>query len=195
MKDHCAHPTVQLKTMNSILMKFATIEPAFLRMKQMFKEFDKSGDGALQRNEIEACLPKLGVEASDELLDDIFKLSDIDASHELDFHEFVIVVALTTLLNLRKTSGEAPEGQGEIDKAINIVADAFAFFDKDADGSITRNEVENALGEGSTHGGGSHHRLAIQRFQELDWDGDGTITFLEFLVSFVDWVVEDDEDE
>ena len=167
-----------------------------MELRELFKEFDTNGDGALQASEIEACLPKLGVEVTDELLNDIFKMSDIDDSRELDFHEFVIIIALIVLLNMRTKEATARDEDevSEIDAAMNIVADAFAFFDKDADGSISRDEVEAALSEGGQKGGGSHHNLAAQRFKEMDWDGDSTVTFREFLISFTDWVTDAEED-
>jgi hypothetical protein len=46
-----------------------------------------------------------------------------------------------------------------------------------------------------------HHSDAIgfltdERYAELDWDGDGSVTFKEFLFAFMSWVgLDDDEDE
>lgn len=85
-------------------------------------------------------------------------------------------------------------------KALRLVLEAYVLFDRDASGTIDRNEVLGMIDESTKGAGvkgtgaGGNALLSRERWLELDWDGDGQITFKEFLYAFMQWVgVEDDE--
>lgn len=91
-------------------------------------------------------------------------------------------------------------------KALRVVLEAYVLFDRDASGTIDRNEVlemideENSKAKATTHAkrgkeAGHNALLSKERWMELDWDGDGQITFKEFLFAFMEWVGVDDDDE
>ena len=48
--------------------------------------------------------------------------------------------------------------------------------------------------DGKAHSDAMHF-LSEERFSELDFDHDGTITFIEWLFAFFTWVEVDDEDD
>lgn len=97
-------------------------------------------------------------------------------------------------------------------KALRLVVEAYCIFDNDGSGTIDKDEVLNMLDEenrraraaraeapSSRHleaGAGSTF-LSRERWEELDWDHDGKITFKEFLAAMLLWVGvdEDEEDE
>lgn len=52
-----------------------------------------------------------------------------------------------------------------------------------------------AAGMHAVHPGPGSRFMTQERFDELDWDGDGFITFKEFLFAFESWVGFDDDAE
>lgn len=103
--------------------------------------------------------------------------------------------------------------------ALRLVLEAYILFDADGSGTIDRNEVLAIVDEenrkaSETHGlgkigsgvgkarmkesapkDGTSSLLSRERWQEMDWDSDGKITFKEFLFALMNWVGMDDEDE
>jgi len=58
---------------------------------------------------------------------------------------------------------------------------------------VSKDELVGAINEISPGKQGA--RIGMQRFEEMDWDKDGKITFKEFLFAFTDWVGLEDETE
>ena len=84
--------------------------------------------------------------------------------------------------------------------------EAFFYFDTKHTGCIRKEELSHSMDALTQQGGAkgvtaSHHSDAIgfltdERYAELDWDGDGSVTFKEFMFAFMAWVgLDDDEDE
>lgn len=80
--------------------------------------------------------------------------------------------------------------QGEdLVHAFQLVLEAYLIFDADASGLIDRDEVLDILKESTSHnhasrmarggpaGGGSSALLSEERWREMDWDSDNSITF------------------
>lgn len=95
------------------------------------------------------------------------------------------------------------EGAKALVEALQIAVEAYLLFDADASGTIDREEVMAMMEEAgsSAHakhkkGGGGHMNalLSKERWGEMDWDHDGTITFKEFVFALMKWVGLDDED-
>lgn len=78
-----------------------------------------------------------------------------------------------------------------IHNAVQKVLEAFLFFDRDGDGYIEKEEVTEILSEK----GQRKSVLSAERFDELDWDHNGRVTFREFLFAVSGWVgLEEDEE-
>jgi len=95
------------------------------KLGQMFKQFDKNGDGKLDRAEIRDGYDKYhGKVIGDEDLDKIFSQIDIDNSGYIDYTEFVAsamkLQELMTDVNLKR---------------------AFDMFDQDRSGTISAKEI------------------------------------------------------
>lgn len=99
------------------------------KLATMFKQFDKNGDGKLDKKEIQAGYEKQGKIISDEEVDEIFARIDIDGSGFIDYNEFI---AATMDMDEMLTSEKLKR--------------AFAMFDKDGSGSISAVEIKDALG-------------------------------------------------
>lgn len=93
--------------------------------------------------------------------------------------------------------------------ALKLVLEAYILFDTDGSGTIDREEVlamvdeenrraKEARKKKGAHGGdvtGTSSLLSRERWEELDWDSDGQITFKEFLFALMTWVGMDDDDD
>jgi calcium-binding protein CML len=89
----------------------------------------------------------------------------------------------------------------ELVNAMQLVLECYVMFDKDGSGTIDRSEVMQMISEdesskaGKKTGSHANALLSKDRWAELDWDSDGTITFKEFLFALFQWVGVNDEEE
>lgn len=118
-----------------------------------------------------------------------------------------------TLSQLSSSDLQARAKGQRLVKALKLVLEAYCLFDKDGSGTIDKNEVlamvdeenrkarehKKAAGGGgsraSENSGGGAGLLSRERWEELDWDSDGQITFKEFLFAMMSWVGLEDEDD
>ncbi|CAD8180467.1 unnamed protein product [Paramecium octaurelia] len=127
---------------------------------QGFSAIDKNGDGKLSKEELIQCYMDLYQDEikCNYIVNKIFKYSDVDRSGTIEYTEFI--VAYSELSNLM--------AQEKLEKA-------FKLFDKDGNGTISKQELQEIFGG-----------LALQEnqwenvFSELDTNGDGMVTFQEF---------------
>ena len=96
---------------------------------------------------------------AEEEVDRIMKYADSDGSGEIDYSEFVVA----TMDKRKLLSNEKLET-------------AFNLFDRDGSGSISANEVKEVLGIGKN----IDERVWNEIILEVDGNGDGEISFLEF---------------
>lgn len=195
MKERAASGKSSLKSFNSIIMKFPKIDKTFEDVRDSFRTFDKNGNGALELEELKECFKELQVSFTDEEIKDLYAESDMNANSGIDFKEFIVLLALVYLLaSPTDQSSKSRPGLPQLEVTFERIADAFIFFDKDGDGYVSKKEIVEAIGQASP---GSRHadRIGLKRFEEMDWDKNGLITFKEFLFAFTNWVgVKDEED-
>ncbi|CAI5455433.1 unnamed protein product [Caenorhabditis angaria] len=132
------------------------------QLSETFDLLDVDKDGRLSRNEIAALLRTINVEPTRVELDFIFQEMDTDKTGKINKEEFINYmrsppVHRTTLRDLEKQ---------------------FRKFDQDGDGAITEEEMAQILGETA---GVMDGQLISQMFKATDLNGDGKITFLEFV--------------
>lgn len=179
--------------------------------------------------------------------DGIWQSADLYRNGRLTFREFLVGLAVGSLLGLipfsatstaspmptetttggLRTAGKAlrelPETEARasltandgraIMQAFHLCLEAFAAFDVKHAGELHREDLESAMttmSMGSAAGAlkerarhpiptDALHFLSEERFKELDFDSDGSITFREFLFAMFAWVGldegEEDEDE
>ena len=129
--------------------------------------------------------------------------SDVDKNHELNFHEFILMLAIMHLLEIITCVDGSP--LAEINHALDIIIDAFLFFDNDSSGTISEKEVREALSSSrseSSFATGTHsdsfvdEATAHERYAEMSSEGGGdVIRFSQFLLQFLEWALVDEKDE
>lgn len=195
MKERGANRKKSLKTFNSIIMMFPKIDKTFEGVRATFQRFDKDGNGTLDLGELKECFRELQVFFTDQEVQDLYAESDMDASSGIDFKEFIVLLALVYLLATPKElSSKCRLGLPKLEESFDRIADAFTFFDKDCDGYVSKKEIVEAIGH-SSPGSRKSDRIGLKRFEEMDWDKSGLITFKEFLFAFTNWVDVKDEEE
>lgn len=121
---------------------------------------------------------------TDEMEKEIFSASDMDNDARIDFKEFIILLATITMV-----SGDASETSKDFRQALETVNDMFLFFDINGDGKLNVKEVQQRMKVAPSQGTmGLSEDLFARRFEEMDWDNNGEITYQEFLLATEMWV-------
>ncbi|KAK1945825.1 putative calcium-binding protein CML21 [Phytophthora citrophthora] len=160
---------------------------------QVFQESDMMEDGKLNFKEFLVCLAIGFV---------LHKIPSLEGEQAQQLGIFYSPISRTS----SKTSSQSILfGEGnKLRLAFQLAIDAFLWFDVDGDGSINRSEISTKLQNSmalhsptkkmstrdlnkSTSNDSSNQTIWEQRFMEMDWNGDGTIHFKEFLMAFESW--------
>lgn len=135
--------------------------------REAFDLFDVDGGGTISAAELATVLNALGQSPNEQEILEMVAEVDVDASGELDFNEFILLMA----------SRLAGTDEKE------LLKEAFVEFDIDGNGSISPDEMRlvlNQLGETLSED-------EIEDFiRTVDRDGDGCIDFQEFHSMLVD---------
>ena len=118
------------------------------KLAQMFKTFDKNGDGRLDKKEIQEGYHKYQHKMiSDEEIDEIFARIDVDGSGYIDYTEFV-ASAMNNADLLSDTKSQQKALKTSIKDKLNR---AFEMFDSDNSGTISLAEIRKVLGLTDNH--------------------------------------------
>lgn len=128
--------------------------------RTVFKAFDRDNNGRVDREELTRALKHLGGEWTEDRISEAMDSYDTDASGDLSFEQFFLLV-----------TGAPPPVDPELVRA-------FRAMDLDGDGAITAAELKSLF-----DAAGVNARAEVEEFlAEGDANGDGRITFDEFLV-------------
>ncbi|VDL72124.1 unnamed protein product [Nippostrongylus brasiliensis] len=135
--------------------------------KNAFKFFDDNNDGFITMLELEKAMNECGQYPSKLELRLIMHHGDSDRNGVITFDEFA------QLMSGNRTAGKYTYSQ---------LREQFDLFDKDKDGYIEKAEMTECIKELSlTH---SYPKSVIEGlFKEADVDGDGRISFEEFVLA------------
>ena len=126
------------------------------KLREVFRNLDKDGDGYLSKLEVKNSLDKLGLRFN---FDEIRKGCDTDRNGYVNYSEY-----------LAATVNKAQAYNREILKRV------FTRFDKNKDGVICLDELKKAIG------GNNNQDAAFRRMiEEADKNGDGAVDLNEFL--------------
>lgn len=137
-------------------------EEQMAEYKEAFSLFDKSGTGVISSRELGNLMKSLGQTPTEAELRDLVNEIDINGDGEIDFGEFVSLMA-------RQVSDHDAEEE---------LREAFKIFDRNEDGFISPSElrlVMTNLGEKLTD------EEIDDMIREADFDKDGVINYEEFV--------------
>ncbi|CAF0728614.1 unnamed protein product [Rotaria sp. Silwood1] len=144
---------------------FDDITPEELaELREAFRVFDQNGDGSITLSELRIVLDQMGLDPTEEELQDMIREVDEDQSGTISFAEFVDMVKKAVDTN--KSSREE-------------LFRAFQVFDLDQNGFITMEELRTVL---QATGDRPTDEDALEMIAEADIDGDGRINYDEFVL-------------
>lgn len=185
-----------------IILKFPGIAANFRRVETVFAKYDTDNDGNVSMDELRQCMSDLGADITDEDLAKLFEGVDLDKSRALDKKEFLLCLAIGYVSeyfpgsnNVMTTTGPASV---TLTETFDLVIQAFLTFDASGDGFIDREEVlqifrKDGASRATKQQRASRSVISEERWKEMDWNEDGSISFKEFLLAFGSWVGLDDD--
>ncbi|KAL3688730.1 hypothetical protein R1sor_015039 [Riccia sorocarpa] len=184
------------KAFNTIILKFPKIDESFEAVRTVFKKYDKDGSGTIDLEELKVLFQELEVDYTDEEVKSFHEASDMDSSKGIDFKEFIVLLSLVYFLG--KPADSDPDSKSRIgfpdlEATFETIVDAFVFFDSNGDGYVSKNELVASLSQATP--GRQADKIGMRRFEEMDWDKNGMVTFKEFLFAFTNWVGLEEEQE
>jgi len=138
-------------------------EPSIANLKNVFMALDENGDGCLTNTEMKEGLHRIGLKEIPPDLQQIMEEVDSDGSGVIDYTEF-----LAATLDKRAYIQE------------DVVWSAFRVFDRNGDGVISKQELQEVLGSGDVADVVGVENIA-EMMSDVDTNGDGNIDFQEFL--------------
>ncbi|KDO21509.1 hypothetical protein SPRG_12473 [Saprolegnia parasitica CBS 223.65] len=154
-----------------------------------FERFDTNHDGVLQAHELHQALQQLGLDFADELFHKVWRAIDTDGGNTVDYKEFL---AAFRVQDNRPPASALTWQQSILQQVSNVLyqhrihfRSAFRLFDQDKSGSISRDEFRAGI---STFNAILDRPLSDDQVDallaHLDGDGDGNISYNEFLEGF-----------
>jgi len=136
----------------------------------------------------------MGADVSDDEVKEIFAAADDDGNAKLSFQEFLVFLCVGYLLKkIPEVEALVESHRGVFRTAFETAVDAFDVFDFGNQGVIVLSEVRSTLTTTTTSVSSD---TLMARMAEMDKDGNGYVTFPQFLMAFCDWVGGgDDEDD
>merc|ERR1719412_3193684 len=165
--DYQEFIAMMIPNSGSILKKISTQIGNESRVVEEFKKVDANGDGAITRSEL-----KNGLRLSDQEVEVVFALGDIDQDNEISLSEFVRLMCPAAESGLNKFRN--------CFRNIHEVISAFKRFDDNCDGSLSPQELVSgarSVGLNLT----SSEVKAI--FVLADVNGDGEVNYTEFIAA------------
>ena len=214
--DSAVPKSERVNSFNQVLTRSNRIRKSLQHIRSVFARFDVDQSNSIDRQELTAALQILGngVAISAEDIEKVFNEADIEQNQKLSLKEFIVCLLLGYLLGQIKLnvaveeskesvaaaastgSEDVFEGHAkEIQFAFNNIIGCYLLFDVDASGDLSRDEVMKQLHDksGAFKDRGAQKMMSEERWKELDWDGDGHITFREFAWAMQNWISQDDE--
>ncbi|XP_041000075.1 probable calcium-binding protein CML22 isoform X3 [Juglans microcarpa x Juglans regia] len=122
----------------------------------------------------------------------VFEQYDEDSNGTIDHEE---LKKCLQKLQLHLTKEETSRlGSPQLEATFDTVIEVFLFLDKNGNGKLNKNDMVKALNDASPQEKSPSH-ITRTRFEEMDWDRNGQVSFREFLFAFIKWVGIDTDEE
>ena len=162
---------LMIPSISDIVAKFRYAHRSVEDVRKAFKTYDRDGDGSIDRGELHKALTNYKFNFSEQEVEIIFAVGDIDNDGTIDFEEFMYLMCPSTTQIVKKFR--------ESYKTINDVKGAFRRYDKNRDGGLSKSELNRMM----MSTGHSFTDMEIDAIMNLgDRDGDGEIDLEEFMI-------------
>lgn len=183
--------------MSSIAMKFPHIKRSFVACKRVFELHADRETNTIPKSKVTEVLVELGANPdslSQESVDHIIQKANLDQNEVIDFKEFLIAAAVGCFLRADPNTEQLTPCFLSIRKGFEAAKEAFGKIDKDGSGEIEFQELKEAFLAMK------EDDLILERLRELDFNGDKSIEFPEFVWGLSAWVgmdedLDDEEEE
>merc|ERR1719336_2649177 len=139
-------------------------------VQMAFRQFDRDGNGSIDKNELTSALRSSGGTFTQQDIDALFAAGDVDGNGEIDYEEFIGLMCPSASDIVEKFRSKY--------KTLNDVKAAFKRFDRNGDGALSKEELTAAM----KSSGDSYSEVEVNAIFSLgDVDGDGEITLEEFI--------------
>lgn len=185
---------------NRMLLKFPELNKGFNKARQVFEEAG-AVDGQLSITSLRTAVSQLGYELDDKTFESLVAAEDSNHDHLISADEFLVVCAICHLL---KVPGAHEALDPEILHSFEIAEQSFLCFHSAKKGYVDSEELTSCMHEtrvdllrraSSSHGKDPIEHTSSARCLELDTDGDGRISFREFLFVLERWVQDAEDTE
>lgn len=143
------------------------------RLRRIYDAVDENGDGKLTIEEISGFLKKLGMQMSDEDVESVVRPLSSSGDGSLEFEQFIsLYESLCQDIRLNTDHEEGGESSDDL-------MEAFRVFDKNRDGYISSEELQqtlHSLGFGEGRDLGNCEKMICK----FDLDSNGLLDFYEF---------------
>merc|ERR1719233_2625907 len=161
---------MMMPSTSDVVSKFRSIRKTVQDVQNAFKQFDKNGDGAIDKGELTSALASTGGNFTKQDIDVLFAAGDVDGDGQIDYEEFIALMCPSASDIVEKFRAKY--------KNVNDVKSAFKRFDRNGDGALEKQELAAAL----KSSGESYSDVEVNAIFSLgDVDGDGEITLEEFI--------------
>ncbi|TKY66258.1 calcium-binding protein CML22 [Spatholobus suberectus] len=178
----------KLKSVDSIVMLFPMFKERLKTLRGMFEQYDEDSNGSIEPSELKKFLEHLELHLTEQEIENLFQYCDLDGSKGIQFNEFIVLLCLIHLLAEPSSSDNSSKAElAQVGEVFNTIVEVFVFFDQNGDGKLNQKDMVRTLNETNPRER-SPARISKRRFQEMDWDKNGQVTFREFLFGFINWV-------
>ncbi|KAF6163092.1 hypothetical protein GIB67_013791 [Kingdonia uniflora] len=185
----------RFRSINSIIMRFPQFKEGLRNIRSVFEQYDEDSNGTIDLEELKKCLHKLKVHLTEKEMEDLFQSCDVDGNEGIQYNEFIVLLCLIYLLMDHSATSSNASGMGlQLEDTFNTIVEAFLFLDKNGDGKLNRKEMVRALNQAFPLEKSPRHISKI-RFEEMDCNNSGSVSFKEFLFALTNWVGIDADDE
>merc|ERR1719471_1687984 len=121
-----------MPTSSDVVAKFRAIRKTVKDVQMAFKQFDRDGNGTIDKAELSQALRSSGGTFTQQDIDTLFAAGDIDGNGEIDYEEFIALMCPSASDIVEKFRAKY--------KTLNDVRAAFKRFDRNGDGALSKDE-------------------------------------------------------